>query len=128
MTLVGSSCKAGTANLTVNLTMLVVGGCSSQRFVCGILLFRLGLAYLSQDAFHEFCLGQICKQTNPSKQSNEDIERLLQANWVPRGNKAIVEVKRHQYFSHLIANSISCSVFVKHLTKPLPDYSIDTHI
>jgi hypothetical protein len=70
MTLVGSSCKAGAANLTVNPTTLVVGGCSSQRFVFGILLICVGLTYLSQNANHDFRLGCICKQSDPFKQSN----------------------------------------------------------
>ena len=126
MTLVGSSCKAGTANLTVDSTTLVVGGCSSQRFVLAYCSFCVGLAYLSQDAYHDFCLGRICKQTNPFKQSDEDIERLLQPNWVPRGNKLIVDVKCHQYFQPL--GRQFCSVFAKRLTKSLLDYSIDTHI
>jgi hypothetical protein len=128
MTLVRSSCKAGATNLTVNPTTLVVGGCSSRRFVFGILLFCVGLAYPSWDANHDFCLGRIGEQTNPFKQSDEDIEQLLQPNWVSRGNEPIVDVKCHQYFGHSVANSISCNVFIKRLIKPFPDYGIDTHI
>ena len=79
MTLVGSSCKAGATNLTADPTTLVVGGCSSRRFVFvfGILLLCAGLVYPSWDANHDFCLGRICKQTNPFKQFDQDIERLM---------------------------------------------------
>jgi hypothetical protein len=45
-----------------------------------------------------------------------------------RGNKPIIDVKRHQYFGHLVANSVLCNVCVKSLTNPLPVYGIGTHI
>jgi hypothetical protein len=128
MTLVRSSCKAGATNLTVNPTALVVGSCSSWRFVFGILLFCVGLVYLSQDANHDLCLGRICEQTNLFNQSDQDIERLLQSNWVSRGNEPIINVKHHQYFGHSVTNSVLCNVFIKHLIKPFPDYGINTHI
>ncbi len=121
MTLVRSSCKAGATNLTVDPTTLVVGGCSSRRFVFGILLFCVGLAYPSRDANHDFRLGRIHEQTDLFKQSNQDIGQLLQPNWVSRGNEPIVDVKRHQYFGHSVANSVSCNVFIKRLIKPFPD-------
>jgi hypothetical protein len=103
MTLVGFSCKAGATKLTVNATTLVVGGCFSWRFVFGILILCIGLAYPSRNADHEFPFSCICKQTNPFKQSNQDIKQLLQSNWVSRGKEPIVDVKRHQYFSHSVA-------------------------
>jgi hypothetical protein len=68
-----------------------------------------------------FCLGCICgEQSNPLKQSNQDFEQLLQPTWVSRGKKPVVKVKCHQLLRYLVANSISRSGFVKHLTKPLP--------
>ncbi len=67
MTLVRSSCKAGAANLTVNLTTLFVSICSSQRLVFCILFFCIGLVYLSRDAYHDFCLGPIHEETDPLK-------------------------------------------------------------
>jgi hypothetical protein len=77
MTLVGSSCKAGAANLTVDATTFPVGGCLSRRFVVGILLLHITLSYLPRNAYHAFCLGSICERTNPFKQSDEYIERFL---------------------------------------------------
>ena len=77
MTLVGSSCKAGAANLTVDATTFPVGGCLSRRFVVGILLLHITLSYLPRNAYHAFCLGSICEKTNPFKQSDEYIERFL---------------------------------------------------
>jgi hypothetical protein len=70
MTLVGSSCKAGATNLTVDPTMLVVGGCSSWRFVFSILLVCVGLTHPSRNANHDFCLGRIRKQSELFKQSD----------------------------------------------------------
>jgi hypothetical protein len=99
MTLMGSSCKAGAANLTVDATTLPVGGCSSLRFVLGILLLCVTLSYPARNAYHCFCFGSVRKQTDPFKQSDEDVEGFLQPDWVPRGNQPIVNVKRPQNFS-----------------------------
>jgi hypothetical protein len=70
VTLVGSSCKAGAANLTVDATTIPVGGCSSLRFVLGILLLCVTLSYLSRNAYHCYHFVSVRKQTNQFKQSD----------------------------------------------------------
>ncbi len=128
VTLVGSSCKAGAANLTVDATTLPVRGCSSLRFVLGILLLCVTLSYPSRNAYYRFHFGSVCKQTNPFKQSDEDVEGFLPPDWVPRGNQPIVNVKRHQNFSYMIPKPIAGSFFTKRLVEPFPDYGINTHV
>ena len=128
MTLVGSSRKAGTANLTVDATTLLVGGCYSLRLVIGILLLCVTLSYPPRNTHHDFRLGGVREKTDPFKQSDEDIEGLLQPNWVPRGNEPVVDVKRHQYFDHTIPEPIASSFFTKRLVEPLSDYGIDAHV
>ena len=77
MTLVGSSCKAGAANLTVNATTLLVSGCYSLRLVVGIPFLDVTLSYPPRNAHHDFCLGGVREKTDPFKQSDEDVKGLL---------------------------------------------------
>ena len=77
MTLVGSSRKAGAANLTVDATTLLVGGCYSLRLLVGVLLFGVTLSYPPRNAHHDFRLGGICEKTNPFKQFDKDVEGFL---------------------------------------------------
>ncbi len=60
------------------------------------------------------------RSNSPIKISNDSC-----SHWVSRGNEPIVDVKRHQYFGHSVAYSVSCNVFIKRLIKPFPDYGID---
>ncbi len=86
MTLIGSSCKAGTANLTVDASTLLVGGCYSLRLVVGVLLLCITLSYPSRNAHHGFHLGGVCEKTNTFKQFDENIEGFLQPVRITRGN------------------------------------------
>lgn len=45
-----------------------------------------------QDAYHDFCCRCIKKKTHQLDQSDQDIERLLQPNWVLRSNKLAVDM------------------------------------
>ena len=90
MTLVGSSCKAGAADLTIDGTTLLVGGCYSLRFVVGVPFFGVTFSYCSRNAHHDFCLGGICEKTNQFKQSNKDVKGFLEPDRITRGNHMMV--------------------------------------
>ncbi len=77
MTLVCSSRKAGAANLTVDTTTLLVGGCYSLRLVFGIPFFGVTLSYPSRNAQHDFRFGGVCEKTYLFKQSDKDAEEFL---------------------------------------------------
>jgi hypothetical protein len=121
MTLVQSSFKAGTANFTVHLMMLAVGGCISLRFVFGGPFLGVALSYLFWNSDHLLCLGCICEQTNPFKKSNYDIKGFLCQSACCQRNTPPISVP-HDPRAH-------CKrLFTKHLVEPLSDHGIDAHI
>jgi hypothetical protein len=130
MTFVRSSCKAGSTNLTDHSTMLPVGNCLGL----GIIIYNWHTPPPSsplisiRECMPLLFFGCICEQTNPFKQSDDDIKGLLQPDGATGGNKLIVDVKCHRYLYHLFPEPIASGFFTKGLMEPLSDYRIDTHI